>query len=98
MRSYLEVTYRKGKPLAAYWYLPRKPGDFSARTMPSGSGLNIDFAEDGRPIGVEVSAPGRITLELFNQVLERVQQPPATADDLAPLLTSRHRVTSSAGG
>jgi hypothetical protein len=47
MKSYLEVTYRKGKPLAAYWYLPRKPGDFAARTVPSGSGLNLDFAEDG---------------------------------------------------
>ena len=30
--SYLEVTYRKGRPLAAYYYLPRRDGDKSART------------------------------------------------------------------
>lgn len=25
--TYLEVTFRAGKPLAAYFYLPRKEGD-----------------------------------------------------------------------
>ena len=31
---YLEVIYRKGKPLAAYLYLPRRDGDTAARSEP----------------------------------------------------------------
>jgi hypothetical protein len=29
---YLEVTFRKGKPFAAYFYLPRNPGEKSVGT------------------------------------------------------------------
>jgi hypothetical protein len=35
--SYLEVTFRHGRPLAAYLYLPRQPADKSygtARVQP----------------------------------------------------------------
>jgi hypothetical protein len=45
---YLEVTFRNGKVLAAYLYLPRNPGDVSVRTVRYGEGLLIDFAADGR--------------------------------------------------
>ena len=54
---YLEVTFRKGKPLAAYLYLPREPGAKSARTELMGSGLLVDYQADGRPIGLEITAP-----------------------------------------
>lgn len=48
---YLEVTYRLGKPLAAYLYLPRQPGDKSVRTQrDEKTGLVSDFAADGRLI------------------------------------------------
>ena len=40
--SYLEVTFRKGRPLAAYYYLPRREGDRSARTEASDGGLAVD--------------------------------------------------------
>jgi hypothetical protein len=33
-RNYLEVTFRKGKPLAAYLYLPRGNGPNTAPTIP----------------------------------------------------------------
>lgn len=35
---YLEVTFRKGKPLAAYLYLPRATGVKSARTEEAAPG------------------------------------------------------------
>jgi hypothetical protein len=54
---YLEVTYRKGKPLAAYLYLPRRTGDVSARVEPRGDGYLVDWAVDGRPIGIEMPSP-----------------------------------------
>jgi len=53
--SYLEVTYRKGRPLAAYYYLPRRDGDRSERTESVDGGLLVDFSSDGRPIGIEIS-------------------------------------------
>ena len=51
--SYLDVTYRKGRALAAYLYRPRRDGDTSHRTEQVAGGLIVDFAADGRPIGIE---------------------------------------------
>lgn len=82
---YLEVTFRNGKPLAAYLYLPRNPGDASVRTVSQGEGLLIDFAADGRAIGIEITAPSRVSLETLNRALATVNQAPATADELSPL-------------
>ncbi len=39
--SYLEVTYRKGLPLAAYFYLPLQDADKSVRTERAGGGLLV---------------------------------------------------------
>src|SRR5688500_8152473 len=60
--SYLEVTFRHGRPLAAYLVLPRRARDRSARTRRAAPGLVIDFTADGRPIGIEITAPSRVTV------------------------------------
>jgi hypothetical protein len=83
---FLEITYRKGKPLAAYLYLPRNPGDTSKRTEQYDSGLVVDYAEDGRSIGIEITAPSKLTLVALNHALAAANQEPATADEVAPLL------------
>ena len=83
---YLGITYRKGKPLAAYFYLPRKPGDKSVRTVKHESGLLIDITADERPIGIEIPAPQDFSIKVLNQVLAFAKQPPAREEDLAPLL------------
>jgi len=82
---YLEITYRSGKPLAAYFYLPRSPGDTVARTKEIEPGLLTDFTADGRPIGIEITSPRSLTADGLNRVLAGLGQPPATADDLRPL-------------
>lgn len=82
---YLEVTFRKGKPLAAYLYLPREVGVKSARTVEGAPGILVDYSEAGAPIGVEITAPQLVTLEEINSVLERVGQPPLGEDESAPL-------------
>jgi uncharacterized protein YuzE len=87
-QRYLEVTFRTGKPLAAYLYLPRKPGDASARTVRQPGGLLIDYAADGRAIGIEITAPSRLSLEALNHVLVAVNEVPATADELGPLVAA----------
>ena len=82
---YLEVTFRDGKPLAAYLYLPRNPGDVSIRTVQHGEGLLIDFGADGRAIGIEITSPSRVSLRALNRALASVSQDLATAEELRPL-------------
>ena len=87
-QRFLEVTFRKGKPFAAYLYLARRPGDVSARTERREAGLLIDYTADGRAIGIEITAPSKVTLDAVNQALAAVQQELATPDDLAPLVAA----------
>ena len=82
---YLEVTYRKGRPMAAYLYLPRISGAKSARTERMGTGILVDFSAEGTPIGVEITAPQLVTVEDINRVLEQVGQPRLDAGEWAPI-------------
>ena len=86
--SYLEVTYRNGRPLAAYYYLPRQDGDTSARTERVEGGLLVDFSSDGRPIGIEISSPSQLDLRTLNQALVRLGQEPARPEDMVPLVAA----------
>jgi hypothetical protein len=83
--SYLEVTFRHGRALAAYLYLPRRTRDRSARTRRVEPGLVIDLAADGRPIGIEITAPTRVTVTALNRVLRGLGAAPVKRADLTPL-------------
>ena len=83
--SYLEVTFRHGRPLAAYLYLPRQAMDKSHRTAKAEPGLVIDFNQRGTPIGIEITAPTKLSPAALNRVLRRLGLPPVTRADLAPL-------------
>jgi hypothetical protein len=83
--QYLEVTFRKGKPLAAYLYLPRATGVKSARTVEAAPGILVDFAATGAPIGLEITAPTQVTVEQINAVLQTYRLAPMAPEDLAPL-------------
>lgn len=85
--AYLEVTYRKGRPMAAYYYLPRRSDDRSARTEQAGGGLVIDYSSDGRPVGIEITAPSRVDLAVLNVLLTRLGQEPVRREDIAPLVS-----------
>jgi uncharacterized protein YuzE len=63
---YLEVTFRKGKPMAAYLYLPRRSGARSIKTESAGSGILVDFGPDGSVLGIEITSPQAITLDTIN--------------------------------
>ena len=58
---FLEVTFRRGRPFAAYYYLSGKAGRKSHRSRRIEPGLVIDFARNGEPIGIEITAPGAKT-------------------------------------
>ena len=86
--SYLEVTYRRGKAVAAYYYLPRLPGQHSVRTRRVEPGLLIDYAKGGRPIGVEITIPADLSITAFNRVLKELGVPPVKREDIAPLIAA----------
>ncbi|MBA2707017.1 MAG: hypothetical protein H0U59_04335 [Gemmatimonadaceae bacterium] len=83
-QPYLEITYRSGKPFAAYLYLDRRPDDKSVRTERHGTWL-VDFAVDGRPIGIEFPDVGRVDLPALNGILTAARHPGLSLADLAPL-------------
>jgi uncharacterized protein YuzE len=84
-QRYLEVTFRNGKPLAAYLYLPREGRVIVASTREAGNGLKIDFDAAGDPVGVEITAPSLVSVASLNAVLERLGAEAIAAEELAPL-------------
>ncbi|CAK0751276.1 DUF2283 domain-containing protein [Gammaproteobacteria bacterium] len=84
-KTYLEVSFRHGRPMAAYLYLPRSTRDKSHRTLRADPGMVIDFTEDGKPIGIEITAPSKVTISDLNRVLASLGAPVLTPDDVAPL-------------
>ena len=82
---YLEVTFRHGRPLAGYLYLPRSAGDKSRRVEQAAPGLMVDYTESGKPIGVEITAPGAISINDLNRVLASLDFPALADEDVAPL-------------
>ena len=83
---YLEITYRHGEPVAGYLYLPRREGDRAVRSRKTDHGLVVDFAEDGRPIGIEITSPSAVSPAAVNSLLAELHQETLTQEELAPLL------------
>ena len=83
--AYLEVMFRRGRAIGGYYYLPRRPGEKSVRTIRVEPGLVIDFGRSGKAIGIEITTPGEITASLFNRVLRELGLPALKRTDLTPL-------------
>lgn len=83
--AYLEVTYRHGRALAAYYHLPRPSRWKSVRTRRIDPGLIVDLAANGQPLGIEITAPARLTVAALNRILHDMGCAPASRADLAPL-------------
>jgi len=83
---YLELTYRHGKPFAGYLHLPRQEGDRVARSRKAAAELVVDYAADGRAIGIEIVSPSTISADDINTLLAELDQQAMGADELAPLL------------
>lgn len=82
----LRVTYRKGRPFAAYLHLSHHTGEKSARTVPSPDGLLVvDYSANGQPMGVEITAPLAVSLERLNRLLAELGEAPLSERDYLPL-------------
>lgn len=82
--TYIKFAIREGKILAGYLSLPRREGDSVAYSEEIEGGWVIDFTEDGRPIGIEITAPSAFSLEELNKILKRLGQQPLVGRVLAP--------------
>jgi len=82
---YLEITYRKGKVVAAYLYLPRQPREKVKKTTKAAEDILVDYGKGGRPIGIEITAPQRVSRQDINQVITQLNLPPFPDEELAPL-------------
>ena len=73
----LQITYRKGKPFAAYIYLSRQNGQKSVRTEVISEDLLIDYAQDETPLGIEIVSPEMVSIDEIQAVFD-----PKTLQDL----------------
>jgi uncharacterized protein YuzE len=81
----LQITYRRGRPFAAYIYLSRRPGEKVARTEPISPDLLVDYAADGRPMGIEIVTPEAVSLDEVYLLFDRLGLARPSPGELAPL-------------
>ena len=68
----LQVTYRKGRPFAAYIYLAPRLGKRSARTEEVAPDLLVDYADDDTPLGIEIVSPGYVSIDEIQSALDHL--------------------------
>ena len=81
---HLTVTYRSGRPLAAYLQVARRtePVVRSERRL---NGLVVDFAAADVVVGIEITAPSAVTAEQLDELLAELGLPLLAEGELAPL-------------
>lgn len=88
MARFLEVTFRKGKPIAAYLYLSSDTSAKSHRTKKTNAGLILDYGDSDQLIGIEITSPSQSTLMTINGVLTEHELPGLGDDELSPLMAA----------
>jgi uncharacterized protein YuzE len=84
-RISLKVTYRRGRPIAAYVSLPRQAGDRVAATERLDAAVLVDRAADGRAIGIEIVDPSQCGPDRLLNVLRTLGLGEVDRDELKPL-------------
>jgi hypothetical protein len=85
----LDVTFERGTPLAAYLHLDPARGASPAHRVAVRPSVLVDYAADGSPIGLELTAPERTDVAAVNDVLRTLGVAPIGPAELAPLGSSR---------
>lgn len=80
----LEVTFRKGKPFAAYLRLAGSRAKV-ARTKEAAPSLLVDYDDAGRALGLEILAFDDATVARINEVLVSIGHAALADVELASL-------------
>lgn len=81
----IQVTYRKGRPFAAYIYLRHRPGGKAVRTEEIGNDLLVDFGHEDEPMGIEVVNPEAVRIEEILSVFDSLGLVRPDPIELGPL-------------
>jgi hypothetical protein len=87
-RIFLTVTYRCGRPIAAYVQLPREEGDRAVRTDRIDDVFLVDRAADGRPIGVDITDPTELSADRLVDLLRSLGLPEIDREEFRPLIAA----------
>jgi uncharacterized protein YuzE len=81
----LQITYKSGRPLAAYLSLASNGKRAVARTEEVSPDLLVDYAADGSPLGLEILSPATVTIERVWAVFDELGLDRPPASELSPL-------------
>lgn len=84
----LQVTYRKGRPFAAYIYLDDPPGQKIVRSEEVAPEIVVDFDGDAQPIGVEIVSPDATSIDEILSVFDTLGLSRPDFSELAPLVAA----------
>ncbi len=84
----LQVTYRKGRPFAAYIYLDHPPGQKIVRSEEVAPEIVVDFDGDAQPIGVEIVSPDATSIDEILSVFDTLGLSRPDLSELAPLVAA----------
>lgn len=87
-RIFLEVSFRRGKPFAAYLRLPRQPGATVARTVEAEPGILADLDASGAVLAVEIVYPSAESGAVVQRVLAALHGPVVPESEFEPLLAA----------
>ena len=82
---FLQVTFRRGRPFAAYDYVSGRSGRKSFKSRRIEPGLVVDYARNGHAIWIEITSPGTVTLTALNRVLRELGAAPLKRSEFEPL-------------
>lgn len=81
----LTISYRDGRPYAAYLSLTRSAPRKVHRTREFESEILVDFARDGQPLGIEMLDPRHATRTRLNRIMKKLRLPPLEREAVRPL-------------
>lgn len=81
----LTINYRAGKSYAAYLTLPHAVGVKSHRQREMSPGIIVDFDRLGRPLGIEMLEPRRVTWTKLNRIMDKLEMPRLPREWVRPL-------------
>jgi hypothetical protein len=81
----VEVVFRRGRPVAAFFHLKKDVQGKSGRQIMVRPQMTAHFDDGGHPVGLEIQLPDKLDLLVINDVLRELGADPVVEADLAPL-------------